>query len=189
MLDESRRDDIGWLIATYDQLVDQSTSAQREEDLAVVQRWLRRVTGMPTISAALDAARRLTRHGSPFVAPVVPEQARPDTRRRARDGVVPALTDETAAELERLLAELGDSPRGRRPTAAERAQNERVRQRIHELTGFTRISAAHHALDSYVKRRDGVRKFIPTKSYAEGPGRKPPRITIVGGGAPGGGRR
>ena len=194
MLDERRRDDIGWLIATYDQLVDQATSEQREEELALVQRWLRRVTGMPTISAALDAARRLTRHGSAFVAAVVPEQARPGdrqpgARRSGRRRVVPALTDETAAELERLLAELDGSSRDRRPTAAERAQAERVRQRIHELTGFVSIVAAQHALNSYVTRRDGVRKFIPTKSYAEGPGRKPPRITVVGGGSPGGGRR
>ncbi|ATY17004.1 hypothetical protein CU254_41175 (plasmid) [Amycolatopsis sp. AA4] len=70
MLDVSRRDDVMWLVATYDVLVGQPESAERNEDLAKVQRWLCRVTGMNSLSAAVDAARRLTRHQVSFIAPV-----------------------------------------------------------------------------------------------------------------------
>jgi len=190
MLDESRRDDIGWLVATYDQLVEQASSEQRERDLALVQRWLCRVTGLPTVSAAIAAARRLTHHEITFLAPVVPPQpAVSRSRRTDTAGALPPLNDETAAELEKLLAELDSYPRRRPLTAAEQAQADRGRRRIRELTGFTRITAARSALRTYLTRRDGAHKFIPTKSYAQGPGRRPPRITIVGGGAPGSGGR
>ncbi|SFQ28468.1 hypothetical protein [Amycolatopsis rubida] len=70
MLDDSRRDDVMWLVATYDVLAGQPESAERDEDLAQVQRWLCRVTGMNSLSAAADAARRLTRHQVSFIAPV-----------------------------------------------------------------------------------------------------------------------
>lgn len=194
MLDESRRDDIGWLVATYDQLIDQPESEQRNHDLAVVQRWLCRVTGMSTISAATAAARRLAHHGVAFIAPAAPgASAKPVSasgpqRRPDGTGVVPPLNEETAAGLERLLAELDAFPCGRPLTVAEEARVDRVRRQIRELTGFKHVKSARSALRSYLARQ---RRFIPTKPYAEGRVRKEPRrwIRIVRGGAPGGGSR
>jgi hypothetical protein len=40
VLDESRRDDISWLVASYDQLVEPLSSEDRDADLALVQKWL-----------------------------------------------------------------------------------------------------------------------------------------------------
>jgi hypothetical protein len=171
---------------------------------------------MNTMSAAIDAARRLTRHQISFIAPVVlpgdlgatgsidrnqrieslPERGghipsrRGNPRPRRGDGrVAPPLDDETAFEAEKLLDELNSLRRARKPTTAEKQRLDTLNRRILELTGFSAIGAVRAAVRSYVTRRDGARKFIPTKPYAQGPARTPPPITIVRGGAPGGGKR
>lgn len=51
LLDKSRRDDVGYLVAMYDALVEQAAGEARDTDLAQVQRWLCRVTGMSSLSA------------------------------------------------------------------------------------------------------------------------------------------
>lgn len=234
MVDESRRDDISWLVATYDGLVSQTEGTTRDADLEQVQRWLCRVTGLSSLSAAVAAARRLTRHEISFITPVrlaftdmrledaaTPQDSAPqprnniskparsrvptarreepardlstqeDRRRRSDDcpagTPAPPLTDRVAARLEQLFDELDRLP-GRR-TTAQKARAERLRRLICEVSGHSRIETARTALRAFLTRRDGVRRFVPTKSYAEGPARKPPPITVVRGGSPGGGRR
>ncbi|MBP2338208.1 hypothetical protein JOF41_004386 [Saccharothrix coeruleofusca] len=247
MLDESRRDDIGWLVATYDSLVQEAAGGTRDVDLAQVQRWLRRVTGLSSLSAAVEAARRLTRHEISFIAPVtlpVPNAPRkesvgrqqaserqervqrrtprpkqvslppPDAPRkksigrqqaaepqerdqkrtsrpkpnRTRAVIAPPLNDDVAARLEKLFGQLDGLPQRTR-TAAEEAEAERLRQQITKLTGLSRVETARKALRTFLTRRDGVRRFVPTKPYAEGSTRKPPYIKVVLGGSPGGGSR
>lgn len=213
LLDESRRDDIGWLVAQYDDLVAQPASDERDAALEQVQRWLCRVTGLSSLSAAVAAARRLTHHEISFITPValpIPEarlqpqpQPQPEPQ-RAADGrrhrprqqpdseqtvTAPPLNDEVAAKLEKLLGELDGLPYGRDLTTAEQAQVTRLRREICELTGLSRVKTARTALRNFLTRRDGARRFVPTKPYAQGPSRTPPPITVVLGGSPGGGHR
>uniref|UniRef100_UPI003F49059A hypothetical protein n=1 Tax=Actinokineospora sp. CA-119265 TaxID=3239890 RepID=UPI003F49059A len=225
---------MGWLVAVYDDLVGQEAGAVRDAELEQVQRWLYKATGLPSLSGAVAAARRLTRHAISSVAPVsLPspkavaharqeavrlhkeaEEAARIRRKQARrqrrkpgtvrtplagrqrvprpqpgaSGVVPALDDQAAAELDSLLGRLDALPRRSR-IAREEQQAESLRQRIQDLTGFTQVDGARAALRNYLVRRDGARRFIPTKPYAEGPARTPPPIQVVRGGSPGGGRR
>lgn len=235
VLDESRRDDISWLVATYDGLVSQPVGADRDTDLELVQRWLCRVTGLSSLSAAVAAARSLTRHEISFITPVRlahtdmrRDEPTPDPVPRPRDSATrsprarvpatrhdeparhpsvqppsedrdqrsddrpasspaPAMTDPVAARLEQLFDELDRLPRNR--AAAQKARAERLRGLICEVSGHTRVETARKALRAFVTRRDGARRFVPTKPYADGPARKPPPITVVRGGSPGGGRR
>jgi|GEM_PF-6658877 len=224
MLDESRRDDVMWLANTYDALLDAPASEERDADLARVQKWMCRVTGMSTVSGALAAVRRLTRHEVAFIAPVrlprpsipvpgaegtarrdeppgppprrlrrapsVSEPISPRRRRGAKTNVVPPLDDVTAFEAEKLLDELDRSAR-RGLTAAERVERDALRETILALTGFTTLDAARAAVHGYIARREGRRRYVPTKAYAQDgqPRRTLPPVTIVRGGAPGSGSR
>lgn len=201
MLDERRRDDIMWLVNTYDELIGKPVSPARDADLATVQKWLCRVTGMSTISGATDAARRLTRHNVSFIArdasqdlsraPLKPgdQNAKPASAPIGRK-VAPAFDDNKAATVEKLLAEL-NSLRGRSPTTREKAKTQQLRRKILELTGFSTLDGVRQALRTFLKRRDGKRKFVPTKTYAryDAPRSPRPRVTFVQGGSPGSGRR
>lgn len=67
---EDRREDLSWLLAEHDRLVDEPPGEDRDAELAQIQRWLCRTTGMPSLSGAIDAARRLVRRDVTFIAPV-----------------------------------------------------------------------------------------------------------------------
>lgn len=193
--DDSRRDDMVWLVNEYDRLVTQEPSPERDEDLATIQRWLCRITGMPRIASAVDAARKLTRNRVPFTGPTGSERATSSTKNNPRKpvngSVAPALDDDTADTAERLLAELDSKTRkGTGPTTREKAERRRLRRQILELTGFSTIDGVRAAVRNYLTRRDGKHKYIPTKEYARLSHEKaPPPITVVRGGSPGGGRR
>lgn len=180
----------------YELLVTHEPSPERDEDLATIQRWLCRITGMPRIASAVDAARKLTRNQVPFTGPTGSERtnarSKNKPRNRGNGSVAPALDDDTADTAERLLAELDSktSRKGTVPTARENAERNKLRTQILELTGFSTIKGVRAAVRNYLTRRDGKRKYIPTKEYARLSQEKaPPPITIVRGGSPGGGRR
>jgi hypothetical protein len=80
--------------------------------------------------------------------------------------------------LEKLLSQFDELPRRAR-TAAEETQAERLRQRICELTELSRVEIARKALRTFLARRDGARRFVPTKPYAEGSTRRLPPIRVV----------
>lgn len=193
MLDEQKRDDVAWLIARYDELVAAPPSPSSDADLRTLEAWLCRVTSRKSLSAALAAARQTLGHESTFVTPAntgpgTDQHGQKDESGGSEHNPAPRLTENTAFEAERLLAELDSLSTPRPPTSSEHQQVSALRRRILDVTGFPSISAVRAAVRSYMARLEATRKRPPTKKYAAEP-RTHERIRVVYGGSPGSGRR
>lgn len=193
MLDEQKRDDVAYLIAKYDELVADLSSTSDDGDRRKLEAWLRRATSRKTVSAAVAEARQMLGHDATFMTPTHAEtDQRPTEPAGASENSQrtspPRLTEETAFEAERLLAELDRLSMPRPPTSAEHQQVSELRRRILDQTGFPSISAVRAAVRSYMARLEGTRSKPPTKRYAAEPRQHEP-IRVVYGGSPGSGRR